>query len=207
MVFKLDHIFGNNGARPSLGGGTSLAAALQRVDAAEQALADARSQAKAAARRENKPVASLFSDSRFILRASGEKWADAARREGETTVMRIHTDAMFHARGLDPEVERARLKAEMPARSAAIQADLDRWHAAMTKAGLFDAVKEKDYARAGEILAAHYAEVPSKGQAIVRAAARARMSADAAGEVPAPEKGSLASRIIDAGRRRRWEIE
>jgi hypothetical protein len=72
-----------------VGGSMTLAGALQCVDAAEQALADARSVAKAAARRENKSVASLFGESRFILRASGEKWADEGRRQGEKTMIAI----------------------------------------------------------------------------------------------------------------------
>jgi hypothetical protein len=82
--------FRNGGTGPLVvGGSMTLAGALQRVDAAEQALADARSQAKAAARRENKPVASLFGESRFVSRASAERWCDQSRSAGEKAMVDI----------------------------------------------------------------------------------------------------------------------
>jgi hypothetical protein len=182
-------------------GNTSLALLRQRLERAESELESARAAMRSAAAAAGIERAGLFSGSAFISRETGERWADEARREGEKA-HRILVDHLLMAQGKDPDVERARIKAEMPARAAAIKADLDRWHAEMTAAGFFDAVEAKDYARAGQILATHYAGV-GKGQAIVRAAARARMSADAAGEVPPPPKGSLAARIIAAGARRR----
>jgi hypothetical protein len=54
----------NGGSVPSFGGTLSLAAALQRVDAAEQALAEARAQAKAVAKREGRGTRNLFSEGR-----------------------------------------------------------------------------------------------------------------------------------------------
>jgi hypothetical protein len=88
MVFKLDHIFGNNGSLPSLGG-TTLAAALAGVERAEQALEAARALARAAARREGKSVRNLFSEGRFVSRASAERWCDQARAEGEKVMASI----------------------------------------------------------------------------------------------------------------------
>jgi hypothetical protein len=80
-----------NGALPRIswvGGTPSLVAALARVEAVEGTLAEARAAARAAARREGKPVAGLFGESRFILRATREKWTDAARLEGMHAVTR-----------------------------------------------------------------------------------------------------------------------
>jgi hypothetical protein len=71
---------GGNGSMPSIG--TSLTAALAGVERAEQALEAARALARSVARREGKSVRHLFGESRFISRASGERWADQAREEG-----------------------------------------------------------------------------------------------------------------------------
>ena len=89
MVFKLDHIFGNNGSMPSLGGAPSLVSALAGVERAEAALAAARALARSAAKREGVAVRGLFEDFRFILRETGERWTDQARREGEKTMIDI----------------------------------------------------------------------------------------------------------------------
>jgi hypothetical protein len=86
-MFKVNHLFGN-GSVPSIGG-TTLAAALAGVERAEQALEAARALARSAAKREGRSVRSLFEDSKFILRASGEKWADTARAEGEKAMIAI----------------------------------------------------------------------------------------------------------------------
>jgi hypothetical protein len=89
-MFKVNHLFGGNGALPSLGGGTtSLASALAGVERAEAALAAARALARSAAKREGVAVRGLFEDSRFILRETGERWTDQARREGERTMADI----------------------------------------------------------------------------------------------------------------------
>jgi hypothetical protein len=77
----ITHIRGN-GSVPSIGSAPSLEAALERVEQVEAALSPARAVAKAAAKREGKPVANLFGDSTFVLRSSAEKWTDTSRREG-----------------------------------------------------------------------------------------------------------------------------
>jgi hypothetical protein len=64
---------------PSIGGVPSLTAALAAVERAEAALEAARIQARKAARREGTSTRGLFENSRYILRASGEKWVDEAR--------------------------------------------------------------------------------------------------------------------------------
>jgi hypothetical protein len=77
--------FRSNGSSvPSIGGTVTLAAALSRVAAAEEALSAARAHARAAAKREGVSVRGLFEDSRYILRATGEKWCDEARAEGDS---------------------------------------------------------------------------------------------------------------------------
>jgi hypothetical protein len=82
-----------------------------------------------------------------------------------------------------------------------------RWEQ-MRAAGYFEAVAAKNHETAAEIYREANPELfQSKGEAIVRAGRRARMSADAAGEVPDPEKGSVAAGIILAGKRRRGEIK
>jgi hypothetical protein len=200
MVFKLDHLFGNNGALPSLGGGTSLAAALARVDAAEQALADARSQAKAAARRENKPVASLFGESRFILRASGEKWANEARRAGEKVMADIFTRNL-DVDAADDNSPFQHLAKRLKREGAPKPDEMRRHWAALDAAGFLTAARAGDYEEAARIVA----EVnkgwagQSKGEQILAAGRRARMSGDT--ERPLPAKGTLAARILAAGAR------
>jgi hypothetical protein len=173
MVFKLDHIFGNNGARPSLGGVT-LAGALQRVEAAEQALSAARSAARAAAKAEGKSTRHLFDGHPYVARSSAERWCDEARSEGWRAGATFFADAVESLRNPDPKSE--------------------YYHLAMrlNRTGLPPLT---------EMLAAVSGEVPDKGAAIVRAAARARMSADAAGEVPEPT--GLAAQIIAAGKKAR----
>jgi hypothetical protein len=66
----------------------------------------------------------------------------------------------------------------------------------------FAAIEAKDYEKAAEIFRAESGK--GTGKAIVRAATRARMSADAAGEVPEPT--GFAAKVILAGKRRRGEV-
>jgi hypothetical protein len=88
-MFKVNHLFGN-GSVPSIGG-TSLTAALAEVERCERALESARTQARAQARREGKSVRNLFGESRFVSRASAERWTDQARSEGEKAIADIIT--------------------------------------------------------------------------------------------------------------------
>jgi hypothetical protein len=70
------------GSVPSIGGTPSLDAALVAVQRAEQALEAARSQARAAARREGTSTRNLFAEGKFVARSSAERWCDQAREEG-----------------------------------------------------------------------------------------------------------------------------
>jgi hypothetical protein len=178
-MFKVNHLFGGNGSLPSLGG-TTLGAALVAVTRAEESLAAARALARSAAKREGVAVRGLFEDSRFILRATGERWTEQAREEG------VKAGCDLVVRGLrmdeDPPFQHLakRLKQIRP----------EDWPDFVAK---MRAVMAGDYVP----------ELPSqnKGAAIVAAGRRARMSADAAGEVPEPE--GLAAKIVAAGKRAR----
>jgi hypothetical protein len=180
MVFKLDHIFGNNGSLPSLGG-TSLAAALAGVERAEAALAAARALARSAAKREGVAVRGLFEDSRFILRETGERWTDQARREGEKTMVNI----------LSCTVDMDAADENSPFHHLAKRLQkIEDWPAHV--------------ARMRAAVAGDYApdlSSQNKGEAILAAGRRARMSGDT--ERPLPPKGSLAAQIIAAGKRAR----
>jgi hypothetical protein len=182
MVFKIDHLFGGNGARPSIGGGMSLAAALVGVEQAGQALQAARSAAKAAARREGRSIKNLFSDGRFVSRASAERWCEQVRNEGASklgeAILRVFND------------DGAR-----PAKPGRLSA----WRAKFAGSGFLEALAVGDYEEAAAICSQ-----ASKADQILRAGKRARMSADAAGEVPQPT--GLAEKIIEAGKRRRGEV-
>ena len=214
-MFKSDRLAGvlnfrNGGSVPSIGGTVSLAAALAVVERAELALEAARSQAKAAARREGRSVSGLFAEGRFVSRATAEKWTDEARNQGFSAGHRFLSDALSRAnRPPDPadplyhiakRLERNRAEGVTPA-------DLARLRDKMEAAGAFAAMQAGDHQRAAEICAEIHREEAGHvtGGRIVRAAARARMSAGAAGEVPEPEKGSFADRVIAAGRKRRGE--
>jgi hypothetical protein len=231
-MFKVNHLFGNgsNGSVPSIGGGTpSLASALAQVERAEAALEAARRQAKAAARREGRGVRNLFSEGKFVARASAERWCDTARSEGECAGMSMLTDHLLRAQGRDPDEVRAEMAASTKRDRAAAEARNARWKSIVVKTGFFEATAAGNHAEAGQILLqmhdvltqadAHVVprhvvermerERPGKTKAdqIVAAARRSRMSADAAGEVPEPAKGSLAAQIVRAGAKRRGEIE
>jgi hypothetical protein len=209
-MFKVDHLFGRTGSRPSISGngsvpsigGTSLADALAGVERAEQALAAARALARAAAKREGQSVRGLFEDSRFILRASGERWCDTARSEGERAGLTMMADHLSRAYGADPAAERAEVKTQLereaPARAAAGSAR----RKLMRDSGFLRALSDGDHDTAVEI----YRRItpgPSTADQIIRAAKTARMGGP---EVPPPEKGTLAEKIILAGQRRRGEI-
>jgi hypothetical protein len=201
-MFKLTNFTGN-GSVPSIGGTPSLAAALVAVDRAEQALEAARSQAKAAARREGRGVKNLFSEGRFVARSSAEAWCATSRAEGRAEVL----DAMCEARGLDPKKERARHKAKSEAFGVAWDAHVAEFQATLKAAGYHAALDRGDHVKAAAIFLAACPEFQqSKAEAIVAAGKRARMSASDAGEVLDPEKGSFAARVIAAGRRRRGEV-
>jgi hypothetical protein len=201
-MFKVNHLFGGNGSVPSISGTPSLASALAGVERAEQALEAARSAAKAAARREGKGVRHLFAEGRFVSRASAERWTDTARQEGRNEVI----DSMLEARGLDPKKERARIAAESESFGVTWDAHVAEFQATLKAAGYHAALDRGDHVKAAAIFLAASPELSaqSKGEAILAAGRRARMSADAAGEIPEP--GGLAAKIIMAGKKRRGEI-
>jgi hypothetical protein len=207
-------------------GGASLALLRQRLERAEAELEAARAAMRSAADAAGIERTGLFSESEFIPRSTGDSWFEAGKREGAREI----TDCMLRARGLDPEEERAKVAASIKRDRKAAEARSARWDALMRDAGWHDAVDAGDHARAGRIMFemhdvltqadAHVMprhvvermerEHPTgktKADQILRAGRRARMSADEAGEIAQPDKGSLAAQIIRAGQRRRGEIE
>jgi hypothetical protein len=204
-MIKLNHLFGSNGSVPSIGGVPSLAAALVAVARAEDALEAARRQAKAAARREGRSVKNLFSEGKFVARASAEKWTDTAREEGLKAGVNFLADSVERVRNPDPADPLYHLAVRLKRDGMAPLAAMERWHEEMEKAGFFSALGAGDYDKAAEIWRAHSPEVSGKAAQIVAAGRKARMSVDAT-EVPEPEKGSLAAAIIAAGKKRRNEV-
>jgi hypothetical protein len=155
----------------------------------------------------------LFSESAFIARSTGERWRDEGRRAGEAAM------AAIFSRNLDAEsrdknspfrhlAKRLKQIQDWPAHVAEMRAFMDsagpRWQR-MREAGYFDAVERGDHDEAAAIYRECNPELFGKGAAIVAAGRRARMSADAAGEVPEPT--GFAAKVILAGKRRRGEIE
>ena len=206
----------NGGSVPSIGGTVTLASALARVEAAEQALEAARAQAKAAARREGRSVSGLFAEGRFVSRATAEKWTDEARREGERAMANILSrsvsmesmDERSPFRHLAKRLKQIRPD-DWPEHVAKMRAVMNsagpRWEQ-MRAAGYFEAVEAEDYDKAAAIYREFNPDLfaQSKGEAILAAGRRARMSADACGEVPEPT--GFAAKVIAAGKRRRGEV-
>jgi hypothetical protein len=198
--------FRNGGSMPTINGNMTLATALQRVEAAEAALSAARAAARSAAKRESHSVRGLFEDSKFILRASGEKWTDQARDDGWKAGVNFLADSLESLRNPDPADPLYHIAKRLRRDGLPPVAAAERRHEKMEAAGFFTALGAGDYDKAAAIYQEANPELSGKGAAIVAAGKRARMSADAAGEVPEPEKGSLASRIILAGKKRRNEV-
>ena len=193
----------NGGSVPSIGT-PSLASALVAVDAAEQALSAARSAARAAARRAGRSTRHLFDGHLYVARASAEKWVDQARAEGEQMldILSRNLDTESTDEGSVFHHLAKRLKREGASRPD----EMLRYWAALDAAGFSEATSAGDMEEAARIAVAVQREWvgKSKGAAIVRAAARARMSGDR--ERPDREKGSLAAQILAAGRKRRGEV-
>jgi hypothetical protein len=194
---------GSNGSVPSIGGVPTLQAALAAVDRAEAQLEAARSAARAAAKREGKSVSGLFEDSKYILRASGERWADAAREEG------VETGCDLVVRGLrmseDPPFQHIAKRLKRNQAEGVQQVDLARHWAALDAAGFLTAARAGDYEEAARIAVEVHREEAGKvtGERILAAGRRARM--DGSHERPLPEKGTFAERVLAAGRKARNE--
>jgi hypothetical protein len=187
MAFKLPHLI-STGRLPSLVAGTlSLSAALAEVDRAEQALEAARSAAKAAARREGRGIKNIFSEGRFVARASAERWCDTARLEGRLAGMQELADRLHAAAQNNAPI----VKVDRDA--------VDVWHERMVAAGVHEALASGDPYEAAALAASVV-----RGEAIVRAGRKARMSVDPS--EAEPPKGSLAEQIILAGKKRRGEV-
>jgi hypothetical protein len=106
-MFKNNHLAGvlnfRSGGSVPLVGGASLAAALQRVEAAEQALSAARAAARAAAKAEGKSVRYLFDGRPYVARSSAERWVDEARSEGWRAGAGLLADAAAALRDPDKD--------------------------------------------------------------------------------------------------------
>jgi len=190
------------GSVPSIGGTVSLEAALADVARCERALEAARSQARGAARREGVNTRYLFDGHPFVARSSAERWVDDARAEG------VKAGCDLVVRGLtlaeDPPFQHLakRLKRE----GVPHPGEMRRHWARLDAAGFLEASRSGDYELAAQICIEVHREEAGKvtGERILAAGRRARMSGS--DERPLPEKGSFASRVIEAGKRRRGEI-
>jgi len=211
-MIKTSHLAGvlnfrNGGSVPSIGGVPTLASALVAVDRAEQALEAARAQAKAAAKREGKSIRNLFADGAFVARSSAEKWCDEARRDGWKAGHNFLSDALNRAnRPPDPADPFYHLAMRLQREGNRSVDEMRRYWARLDAAGFTDATRRGDFEGAAQICIAVQREEESgraTGGRIVRAAARARMSADRAGEVPEPT--GFAAAVIAAGKKRRNE--
>jgi hypothetical protein len=193
---------------PSVGGGNgagdSVSFALERVAIAEQNLRAARDAARAAARQAGRSTSGLFAECAFIGRSTGERWRDEAWSSGERSGLTRMADHLSRAFGADPAAERAAVKAQLAREAPARAATGSARRQLLRDSGFLAALADGDHDAAAEI----YRRITpgtSKAGAILRAGKRARMSADAAGEVTDPPRGSVADQIIAAGRKRRGE--
>ena len=206
----------------STGGNTSLSLPRERFRRAEAELASARQAMRSAAEASGVEISGLFAGSDFVRRSTADRWYNNGISEGRREVL----DAQIRASGEDPAKVRAEIEARVKVDRAAADARHARWTTLMREAGWHAAVEAGDHARAGRIMLemhdalteadAHVVprEVVERmerdhggrvtGGRIVRAAARARMSADRAGEVPEPT--GFAAAVIAAGRKRRDEF-
>jgi hypothetical protein len=176
-MFKSNHLAGvlnfrNGGSVPSIGGVT-LAGALARVEAAEQALSAARSAARAAAKAEGKSVRHLFDGHPYVARSSAERWVDEARQEGWRAGATFLADAQAFLRDPDPP-------------------DSPFFHLATR-------LKRNGLPPLVEVVAAVNGNTAT-GAAIVAAGKLARMGGP---ELPPPPKGSFAAQVVAAAAKAR----
>jgi hypothetical protein len=211
-----DHFRRRLGLVPN--GNTSLAEQRQRLRDAERELASARQSMRAAADAAGIARSGLFSDTHFVPRSTADGWYNDGVSEGRREVI----DALLRASGQDPAKVHAKIAASLKTSRLAAEARAARWKALMTDAGFFAAVADKDFERAGRILAEmhpvltqldahvvprHVAErlgqhpggrVKATAEGVLRAAALR----DRGGPEPPPPTG-LAAKIVEAGRKAR----
>jgi hypothetical protein len=146
----------------------------------------------------------LFEDSKYILRTSGERWADEARLAG----VRTGCDLIVRGFNMDADPPFQHLVARLKRHEAegVTPADLARLSDRMEAAGAFAAMQAGDIEKAARIVAEFHREETGKvtGARILAAGRRARM--DGSNERPLPPKDSLAAQIIAAGKKRRNEV-
>ena len=198
----IDHLRRRLGLVPS-GERASLALLRERFRRAESELEAARAAMRSAAAAAGIERAGLFSGSKFIRRETGEAWASTARIEGEKAmgdIFRRNIDAESRDSNSPFHHLAKRLK------------KIQNWpeFAEKMRAAMNDprCERARSLAEAGDHEGALtiYMEVfqKNKGAEIVAAGVRRRMGGP---EVPPPEKGTLAAQIVQAGQRRRGEIE
>jgi hypothetical protein len=229
LVAGLD-AFRSRASVPSVGGsngsGDSVSLALERVALAERNLQAAREAARQAARQAGRSTSALFAECAFIARSTGERWRDDAFSEGQCSGMTLVTDNLLRAQGRDPDEVRAEMAERTKRDRKAADAREVRWNAIMRKAGWHDAVAAGDHRRAGRIMVEMHDALTEadahvlpratirrmerehggggdKADRILSAAKTARMGGP---EVPPPERGSFADRVIAAGKKRRNEF-
>jgi hypothetical protein len=199
---------------PSSNGGNtnSLDLALSRVSVAERNLEEARAATRAAAKREGVKLSGLFSG-QFIMRSTGERWADEARAEGHEAGKAFAREEiikiMMKSKGLDYETEMKKIRAEQAANTVKWEAYAAQWRAEMEAAGFFAACDAGDFKLAGQIYFEKHPEEfrtnksGNTARAILAAGAKAR--SDGSNERPDPT--GLARAIVNSGRKRRGEKE
>jgi hypothetical protein len=190
----------NNGASTN-----SLDLALSRVTVAEKNLEEARSTARAAARREGMRIDGLFGKCSFIRRETGERWADeAAERahaEGKQLAYCELTKIFCDMNGVDYEDALAQAKNSM---KVGVE------HAERVRAEMrdvFEAAAAGKLKLAGKILRELFPDGDRRNAQLARQiiAAGARRDSDPSNERPDPT--GLAKQIVNSGRRRRGEKE
>jgi hypothetical protein len=177
--------------------------ALGKVAAIEKTLEAARSDARSAARRAGVSGSYLFEATSFIPRSTGHRWRDEGIEQGKAQRANEIIRALQAAQNPDPKFAGVRAWAAqmLRRRRAAGFADddvlTDDQCTALLRGTL---VADDPDAIEAEAEAKITAEAKVKAEAILAAAALR----DAGGpSLPDPPKGSLAARVIDAGKARR----
>jgi hypothetical protein len=172
----------------------SLDLALARCAAAEENLESARASARAVAKAQGVKISGLFSESRFIRRESGERWADEARAEGHEQGGK-EMIAMYAKINAPPSPEYVALGRAV--RAAVARGELKGFFGTPRGNTPADGKETEAAEEAAEAAAAAEVEARAKINAEkIFAAARLRDS----GGPPLPEPTGKAKRILDAAK-------
>jgi hypothetical protein len=178
--------------------------ALARCATAEANLQSARAAARAAAKAHGVKLAGLFQSSQFVNRSWAERIADergheeyeAGKQEAYRELTRIFCGGNYEA-----ALAQAKVSMKVGEKHAG------RVQAEMRDAGFFDAVEAGKLKLAGKILRELFPDGDRRNAQLARQiiAAGVRRDSDPSNERPDPT--GLAKQIVDAGRKRRGEID